>query len=394
MQQKTFYKTLLEFNSNPAKAKQCLTDKRLTLTEKKILEGYLFIRNNENQLALQLMKQLSPSDLPFVEGQRKFLMALALNNMSFFSEAEKMIAESLKILDHFEAPYFLFGGNFLLFTIYSNQGRFDLMKQALDRLEAIPVVLEIQKIRLLRCRFDYFSITDAKRAKEILKDIECIKNEMSEGDIISHLVCEFMFFVQCDELNHCEKILNEMKKYRKFHLTENFNFMKKLLAHLQTNAPVYFYENDFKAAPLLSLQLKLIHCFEEKNIAGAENTWQELGQLNPESYLPGFHYVGRKCLFSLCLEKHHSKRKDEPVMQNVEELSKLDLLLKLLASSESPLSKGSIYEQLWDEPAQFKEDLKKLTRLISRARAERGIDIKSRKGTYYVDHDEMKRKVG
>lgn len=205
---------------------------------------------------------------------------------------------------------------------------------------------------------------------------------MSEGDIISHLVCEFMFFVQCDELNHCDKILNEMKKYRKFQLTENFNFMKRLLAHLQTNAPVYFYENDFKSTPLLSLQLKLIHCFEEKNIAGAEKTWHELGKLNPESYLPGFHYVVRKYLFSLCLEKHHSKRKDEPARQNFEELSKLDLLLKLLTPSEAPLSKENIYEQLWDEPPQFKEDLKKLTRLISRARLERGIDIKSRKCTY------------
>lgn len=394
MQQKTFYKTLVEFNSNPAKAKQCLSDKRLTLTEKKILECYLFIRNNENQLALQLMKQLSPSDLPFVEGQRKFLMALSLNNLSFFSEAEKMIKESLKISDQFDAPYFLFAGNFLLFTIYSNQGRSDLMKQTLDLLETIPVVLNIQKIRLLRCRFDYFSITDASRAKETLKEIETVKIEMSEGDIISHLVCEFMFFVQCDELSHCEKVLNEMKKYRKFHLTENFKFMKKLLAHLQANAPVYFYENDFKATPLLSLQLKLIHFFEEQNIPGAEKTWQELNQLSPESYLPGFHYVGRKCLFSLCLEKHHSKSKMEAVIHSIEDLSKLDLLLKLLSTSESPLTKGSIYEHLWDEPLQFKDDLKKLTRLISRARSERGIDIKSRKGTYYVERDELKIKVG
>jgi hypothetical protein len=59
------------------------------------------------------MRQLSPSDLPFVEGQRKFLMALALNNMSLFSEAEKMIGESLRVLDQFEAPYF-----FLVETFY------------------------------------------------------------------------------------------------------------------------------------------------------------------------------------------------------------------------------------------------------------------------------------
>ena len=385
MQQKTFYKTLLEFNTNPAKAKQCLSDKRLTLAEKKILEGYLLIRNNENQLALQMMKQLSPSDLPFVEGQRKFVMGLSLNNMSFFDEAEKMIKEALIIFQKFEAPYFLFAGHFLLFTIYSNQARPDLMKETLDFLESIPVVLDIQKIRLLRCRFDYFSLVNESKAREVLKEIEDVKKEMSEGDIISHLVCEFMFFVQCDELNHCEKVLNEMKKYRKFNLTENFNYMKKLLAHIQTNAPVYFYENDFKAAPLLSLQLKLIHSFEEKNAAAAEKTWEELSLLYPKSYLPDFHYVGRKCLFSLCLEKHHSSRKSELVIHKVDAQSKLDLLLKLLSSSETPLTKGNIYEQLWDQAPEFKDDLKKLTRLISRARSERGVEIKSRKGTYYVE---------
>ena len=385
MQQKTFYKTLLEFNTNPAKAKQCLSDKRLTLAEKKILEGYLLIRNNENQLALQMMKQLSPSDLPFVEGQRKFVMGLSLNNMSFFDEAEKMIKEALIIFQKFEAPYFLFTGHFLLFTTYSNQGRPDLMKETLDMLESIPVVLGIQKIRLLRCRFDYFSIVNESKAREVLKEIENVKEEMSEGDIISHLVCEFMFFVQYDEFDNCEKVLSEMKKYRKFHLTENFNYMKKLLAHLQTNAPVYFYEVDFKAAPLLSLQLKLIHSFEEKNSAVAEKTWEELSHLYPKSYLPDFQYMGRKCLFSLCLEKHHSNRKSVLVINKVDAQSKLDLLLKLLSTSETPLTKGNIYEQLWDQAPEFKDDLKKLTRLISRARSERGVEIKSRKGTYYVE---------
>jgi DNA-binding response OmpR family regulator len=73
------------------------------------------------------------------------------------------------------------------------------------------------------------------------------------------------------------------------------------------------------------------------------------------------------------------------VIHKVEAQSKLDLLLKLLSTSETPLTKGNIYEQLWDQAPEFKDDLKKLTRLISRARSERGVEIKSRKGTYYVE---------
>ena len=64
MQQKTFYKILFEFGSNPNIANKSLANKRLTAT-----------------------------DMPFVEAQRKFIMGLALNNLSSFGEAENMIKE-------------------------------------------------------------------------------------------------------------------------------------------------------------------------------------------------------------------------------------------------------------------------------------------------------------
>lgn len=394
MQQKTFYKILLEFSANPAKAKQCLSDKRLTSTEKKIVEGHLLIRNNENQLALDLMRKLSPSELPFVEGQRKFLMGLALNNLSYFGEAEKMIKESLDVFKKFQTHYFHFAGNFMLFTIYSNRNQTQQMKQTLEILESIPVISDVQVLRVLRCRFDYYSMVDAAQARLILAEIEPKKKDMTEGDIISQLVCEFMFFVQLEELDQCEKILNEMKKYRKFNLTENFNFMKKLLAHLKTNAPIYLYGDDFKATPMLYLQLKVIHSFEEKNVKGAETFWNELHVFNPEIYLPDFKYAGTKCLFSLCLDKHRISYKEKIDIPKVEDLSQLDALVELLMSSQSPLSKNHIYEYLWNELPEDKDDMKKLTRLISRVRSERGIDIKSRKGTYFIDPVAAKAKAG
>jgi hypothetical protein len=395
LQQKTFYKILFEFGNNPTKAKQFLGDKRLTATEKKIIEGYLLIRNNQNQSALDMMKKLSPSELPFVEAQRKFIMGLALNNLSYFGEAEKMIKESLVFFEIIHAPYFLFTGNAMLFTIYSNQHQSSKMKDTLDMLESIPVESQVQVLRLLRCQFDYYSLIDEDKARAILKEIEPRKQEMTESDVISHLVCEFMFFVNLEDLDQCEIVLNDMKNYRKFNLTENFNFMKKMLAHLKTNAPIYLYGDDFKVTPMLYFQLKVIHSFEEKNFKAVEQYWAELHALYPDTYLPEFKYAGNKCLFSLAMDKHRSSYIEKVQINKVEDLSQIDSLVGLLTSSHSPLSKGHIYEYLWDEAPVDKDDFKKLTRLISRVRSERGIEIKSRKGTYFIDAlPAVKKKVG
>lgn len=73
--------------------------------------------------------------------------------------------------------------------------------------------------------------------------------------------------------------------------------------------------------------------------------------------------------------------------------SKLDVLVKLLESSETPLSKGYIYEFLWGEEPIDKTDFNKLTRLIYKARVERGLDIQSRKGSYFVEGKVKKVKV-
>jgi hypothetical protein len=386
LQQKTFYKILVEFSLNPGRAKQYLSDKRLTLIEKKIIEGHLLIRNNQNQQALESMKLLSRSDLPFVEAQRKLLMGHALNNLSFFNESEKTIHESLEILNNFEAPYFQFVANYLLFTVYSNQNRPDLMLETLQRLESFPLMSEGQTIKLLRCKFDYYSLVDNEMAHKILDEIEPNKKDMSEGDIISQLVCEFMFYVKCEDLDKCEEVLKDMKNYRKFHITENFNFMKKLLSHLKVNAPIYLYGEDFKSTPMLYFQLKVIQSFEENNFSEVDNSWARLQNLYPGIYLPNYTYAGPKCLFSLCLEKHRGSAIETKIgLAKGEGLSQLDILVELLRSSHSPLSKNYIYEYIWNESPEDKEHFKKLTRLISRARSEKGIEIKSRKGTYYID---------
>jgi len=392
--QKAFYNILLELNLNVKKAKRGMEDKRLTLTEKKIIEGHLHIRNNQNPEALALMRGLPQSEAPFIEGQRRLLMGLALNNLSHFNEAEISIKHALDLFSNLNVPYFEFVGHLYLFTIYSNRSQIDKMSETLQTLKSIRTESEHQPLKLLRCQFDYYALVDEEKALEVLKKIELKKMAMTEGDIISHLVCEFMFFVKCEDFERCEKTLNEMKKYRKFNLTENFNFMKKLLDHLNKNAPIYMYGDDFKSVPVLYLQLKVIHSFEEKNISNAQGFWNELQALYPEIYLSDFNYTGAKCLFSLCLDKHQVQQKPISPIQKVDDASLLDTLVDILVSTNSPVPKAQLYECLWKEIPEAKEDMQKLTRLISRARSERGIEIKSRKGTYFTDQVPTKIKAG
>lgn len=393
MLQKTFYKTLLEFSLDPSKAKKCLQDKRLTLTEKKIVEAWLLIRNNQNDEAVKYMRALPPSEYEFVEGQRKLVLGHALNSLSHYAESEKFIKEALAHFEAFEVPYFKFIGNLLLFTIYSNRNLIPEMFERLQAMEKLPHESELQEIKLLRCQFDYYALVDEAKARTLLAEIEKHKSGMTEGDITAHLICEFMFFVSVEELDRCELILEQMKSYRKFNLTENFNFMKKALAHLNHNAPIYLYGDDFKAVPILYDQLRVIQSFEESNMTEAKNYWDKLHARFPETYAENFQYNGSKCLFSLCLQKHLKPAFELITTEKPEFSSKLDLLIDIMSRATTPVPKGQLYECLWGTHPEDKADMTKLTKLISRARSEHGFEIKTRKGTYYVEKIPEKKKI-
>ncbi|MBA2404755.1 MAG: hypothetical protein H0V66_08290 [Bdellovibrionales bacterium] len=47
--------------------------------------------------------------------------------------------------------------------------------------------------------------------------------------------------------------------------------------------------------------------------------------------------------------------------------------------------KEELYLQIYGEPIQNKEDLKKLAQLIYKARLAREVEIKTRKGCYFID---------
>lgn len=395
MNQKAFYKILLDINLSPERTKKSLGDKRLTNIEKKIIESYILIRSNKNAEAVKLLKGLPISDLPFVEAQRALLTGLALNNLSHFKEAEESILRSVPIFQSLQTPYPLFQACFNLYFIFSNTRRFEKMEEMIKIMSSLPIETELQYIRILRCQFDYFSEREnVGEAERILKEIDKVRSTMSESDSISQLVCEFMHYVKVENFNRCTNVLADMKNFRKFHLTDNYNYNKKLLEHLTLNAPIYVHGDDFAATPVLLYQIKVIQCLEEKNLADAENYWKKLSALAPAIYEDQFKLNDTKSLFSLCLHKHLSAKTVVVKESKGDESSLIESALKLFLNAKGPLSKIEVYEYLWGELPQEKDDLKKLSQLIARVRYKKGIDISSRKGTYFVESATPKKRVG
>jgi len=388
VQQKTFYKLLLDVNLNPSKVKQSLLDKRLTRIEKTIIESYLLIRNNQNNEALNILKGLPPSEFAFVEAQKNLLIGISLNNQSMFTEAEIAIWKSIPTLKTLESQYFLFAAYFNLCFIYFNNRHLSKMNNIIQAMEGIKQESDIQETRLLRCKFIYYSeINETIQAKALLKQIETRKSTMPESDAISHLLLEFSFFVKMEDFVMCEHLLLEMKNFRKYNLTENYNFLKKMLHHLTAGGPIYAYQSDFQYTPILHHQIKVIQSLEEKNLDLAKSHWDALASSNANIYQEHFHYAGGKCLFSLCLAKH---TQSIAVPKNLEikgGVPKVDALISLLTEAGAPLPGPMIYEILWGETPVEKQDMNKLKRLIYRAKNEKQIEIKFHKGTYAIGVD-------
>jgi hypothetical protein len=380
---KAFDHILRELNNNPVN--KWLIDKRLTILEKKIIEGYVMIRNNQNMKAFEHLSGLAESDIGFVNAHKDFILGMSCNNLSKFLDAQVYFRKAVNEFEKLELDFYLFSVRFNLFLLYSNLNHLTEMKSTLDIMSQMHLANNTHRNRLLRCQFIWaYESNDVPSALLLINKISKIKKQFVESDAISQLVTEFMFFVQNENLIEARKSLDQMKAFRKFNLSENYNFMKKLLAHLTDNSPVYVYDKDFQEVPVLLHQLKVIQSLESRDLLDAEKNWLLLHRLYPSTYRESFEYMGNKCLFSLCLNKHLSKKESCFEVDGAEDLSKSELLMALITNSETPLLKDTIYENLWGTPPVDKDDLKKLARLVSKVRSVYGVDIQSRKGTYFI----------
>ncbi len=368
-------------------------DKRLSQTEKKIILGHLWIRDNHNDKVVDELSDLPENEEAFIRAHSFLLLGIAHLNLSNIQLSLNFLIKAENIFNALELNYYHFITVFNLFMLSSNASDIKKMQSHLLKLRIIPTDGSvILTNRLKRCEFIFADEAgEFEKAAKLLEELNAIKNQMPENDIISHLVSEFMFYVKFKNLERAKKTLIEMKKYRKFHLNENFNLMKKMLDNLTLNAPIYDSQDLLVKVPLLHYQLQVIKALEASDDVKAVENWNQLKKISPSLHGDPFDYKGTVCLFSLGLDKYRSNFNKSQQIE-ISEGSKIQKLISLLKSAKGSVPKPLIYELLWGECPESKDDLKRLTRLVSKVRSNYGIEIKTRKGCYFLE-EESKEKI-
>lgn len=380
---KTFILALNTFHSNVKSSKNFLNDKRLTQAEKKILECWFLLRDSSFQEILEVIPTVQASYDPLVAAQKNLIWGLAYNNKSEYNKAIPLIKEALEVISHYPLKRVEFTASYNLFIAYLNYKDRKGMKACLDNMKSIPHEDSQQVIAYLLSLFKYQSFCEHfEKAYEVLDELETMKEEMSEPIIISFLITKYSFYSRCEKLNECENVLIEMKKYRKFHFSANFSYMRLMLDHLQHGKPLYIYDRDFADHPFLFYQLKVIQQLEENNIGAAAEYWQKLRNLAPHTYFPDFKYEGDKNIFTLNLTQYASRFKAEKAEITQLPSNKEEALLFLLKNATSPLRKDDLFTTIWKTEAQDKSDYSKLKMLIARVRQKHNLQIDFKKGCY------------
>ena len=391
---KTFIHALTLIHSNAKKAKKCLLDKRLTLSEKKILNAWFLLKNCQHQAILDDMKSVSTEN-ELVDSQKELILGLTYNNMGQMKLASKHLHAAFSHLEKYPLPEHQFICIYNLFVVSFNLSHEKDMENSLHIMDVLVRggLNPRQTMCYEQCLFNFLHFKNRfTEAAKILVILEGKRSMMNEAMIMSHHISKFVFHLKQEDFNLCEETLEEMKNYRLFRYTPNFIFMRLTLEHLKYDKTLYFYEKDFKGSDSLFFQLKTIQGFEESNLELAEKFWIKLQEIDPELYHDGFKYKGQKNLFSLCLEKHNSLLKSGPSFEALSK-NKVEAICEIFEKSSIPIPKDVLFEKLWGTKPLDQNDDDKLKNLIYYARKTKNLQIQYRKGCYLLQNESKPKKT-
>lgn len=386
---KAFVEALSNFHDNLSEMKKYPSDKRLTQTEKKILESWLLLADNKLTQILETIPKLVTDYDELVESQKELIWGIALNNKGEFHLAKPHIEASIPTLVKNNLFFHTFTAYHNLFIVNFNLNDLLEMEYCLEQMGNSHPHTKRQNLLFQQCQFYYFGFTNQfDKATKILNIIEKRKSEMTGAMLVSHLLSQFHYYVKQEKLDQCQIVLNEFKHLKKFAFGANYRFMNILLSNLKENTPIYAYEKDFSEFPFLYHQIMVVKLLEENNVQDALWFWQKLQQNFPATYQDSFSYTGKKCLFSIALEKYkHSALK--PQMEAASSSNKEKAIIKILRNLTTPISKAQLYQLVWKEETADKFEMAKMQRMISRLR-HKGFEISFRKGCYQLEKNKKK----
>lgn len=382
---KAFAKVISEIHLSYDKLAKILADKRLTSTERKIIQCWSFLRKGQSAKIIETLKNVDADYDNLVMAQKDLLTGIAYIWEGNLNQALILIKNASFMLSQYEDignVHFLALYNYFICSInLKNKKEMDL---SLALLAGYPNKDEKQKLTYLNCVFNYHSFcNEHDRAEATIKLLEPHKKRMNDSIFMSYSTGKYIHYVKTEQFEKCYQVLEERKKRRSFYSRANYLFMRVLLDNYCKQTPIYAYEKDFKDSPFLFWQIMVIKCLEEKNHYAAQKYWDKLRLSMPDIYKRDFEYNSAKDIFSLCLKLHLSPVEMEEKIVIPEK--KEEALLLILNKSKTSVTMDTIYQHIWGEEILDKEDINKLKKLVSRVRKNKHVDIKYKKGCYYID---------
>ncbi len=395
---KTFLRAFSLLTTDAKSAKKYFSDRRISNSERKIIEGYLYLRKSEFSLVEETLSPLVISD-PIVNGIKELVRGIAKNNAGKSLDAILHLEVADELLKSCDSQIITFVATYNLFVAHHNLSYSEGMTKAYQESLKYEFPNESPfKIRQLRMEFNYwaFQRNDVK-AMQVLKRLEPKEELLDEFQQLAWTIDKIRFYARQEKYLLCAKELEKLKSIRSFYLTEDYKFIKATLGFLTKNTPLYLYDRDFNQIPSLHLQVKTLLALESQDMKLASIIWAELQKIAPHSYLDEFEYTGEPCLFSLCVNKFLRSFKTNAVKHNKEYTSfqtKEERLFELLTFHPNGISKRELYLKIWGTEVGSKDELKRLSKLLERVKLKYGIKVLSRKGAYILENNQQIKKLG
>jgi hypothetical protein len=386
---KAFIHYLDHFHENLYEMKKFFDDKRIPANEKKILECWLLLRENKFNEISKIISKINIDYDDLINAQKDLIWGITLNNKTEFDLAVTNINKAIPVIEKYKIHHQVKKAVFNLFIANLNKKSLKAMEENLKWLETLKCDDKQEEIQLEICYFSYYAFT-AQKANAItsMKKLDKLCPEMSESRYMGYLQSKFYFLSQIENFDECEEVLLIIKNKKNYSYSAIYKYMNGLLNHYLYQKALYVYEKDFAQYPYLYLQIKVIQSFSSGKPGDAKKYWAELSSLYPENYLDNFEYKGDKSIFTLNLDKYlvgQNLNTKEVVNVSNKEFA----LLSFLQNTIVPIDKEKLYSDIWSKPCVDKQEMKNLSKLVTRLRA-KGHDIGYKQGAYFLVRKEKK----
>jgi hypothetical protein len=356
-----------------------------SIFEKKLLKCFNLYQKNKKEEALKLLN-FNIKENPLLEGLRYYLKGLIYNQHGHYFYAVENLNQSIENFKKIKDCSFVINSICLLVNIYANRRDLSKLKESAEQLSRIKPQNDSQKLQKMYAEMCVYSITGQIQKCEQLY-LDFCEQDKSQIKIYKpyFLVCLFSAYAAELEYDRCKNILDDYKKISGCVVKANYLYMKTLLDHVISDAPLYFYAKDFKDFPELYLQLKVIKALKSGNLEEAKKSWLLLSKHNEFLYLKNFDFQGEKSLFKQALDRH--KNNIEKVNIDLKELNSLRGNLKkveyIFSKVKVPIQNEELIRLIWDEEL-TEVTLNRLRKLISDYVKKHKVSIKASDATYRV----------